>query len=50
MTKAVTEQFDILITIDKNLQFQQNIQKHNLIERIPRHLRRGYKLRSDIFF
>jgi hypothetical protein len=31
MDKAVSENFDLLITIDKNLEFQQNIQKKNLI-------------------
>jgi hypothetical protein len=31
MDKAVGESFDMLITIDKNLRFQQNIQKKDLI-------------------
>lgn len=30
MKKAETENFDLLITIDKNLRFQQNIGKSNL--------------------
>jgi hypothetical protein len=31
MEKAVAASFDLLITIDKNLRFQQNIQKRDLI-------------------
>jgi hypothetical protein len=31
MAKAAAEQFDLLLTIDKNLRFQQNINKQDLI-------------------
>ena len=31
MARAVAESFDVVITIDKNLRFQQNIQKKDLI-------------------
>jgi hypothetical protein len=31
MSAAVGEGFDMLLTIDKNLEFQQNLKKHNII-------------------
>lgn len=31
MSKSVENDFDLLLTIDKNLQYQQNIGKYNLI-------------------
>lgn len=31
MAKSVEEHFDLLLTIDKNLQYQQNINKQDLI-------------------
>ncbi len=31
LSKAVENNFDLVITIDKNLQYQQNLIKHNII-------------------
>lgn len=31
MSAAIGESFDMLLTIDKNLEFQQNLKKHNII-------------------
>ena len=31
MSAAIGEGFDMLLTIDKNLEFQQNLKKHNII-------------------
>jgi hypothetical protein len=31
MSAAIGEEFDVFLTIDKNLEFQQNLKKHNII-------------------
>jgi hypothetical protein len=31
MTKAVEQNFDVLLTIDKNILFQENIEKYNIV-------------------
>lgn len=31
MSAAVGEKFDVFLTIDKNLEFQQNLKKHDII-------------------
>lgn len=31
MSAAIGEGFDVLLTIDRNLEFQQNLKKHNII-------------------
>lgn len=44
MSAAIGEGFDMLLTIDKNLEFQQNLKKHNIIVAVFEVQRNNVKL------
>ena len=44
MSAAIGEGFDMLLTIDKNLEFQQNLKKHNIIVAVFEVMQNNIKL------